>query len=406
MAGITAPLSGLRVLDFTWVFAGPAALRYLADYGATVVTVESSLRANGARTMRPFKDSIPGPERSGLFANLNAGKLCISINLNLAGSKELVHRLVRWADVVTESFAPGQMQRWGYGYEALRAVNPRIVMLSTSLNGQSGPERGLAGFGSMGAQLVGFGDLTGWPDRPPAGPFGAYTDYVAPKFIVAALLAAVDHQRRTGEGQYIDLSQVEASAHFLTPAILDYTVNGVSPTRVGNRDASSAPHGVYPALGDDTWVAISVGNDNEWTALAGACSAGGWAEDARFATAENRRSHQDELDALVGAWTSTRPVDEIERTLVNAGVPCHRVTTSFDALADEHLRAREHFHTIPMPEVGTVPVEASRLRLSETPAAAPVAAPYAGRDNEVVLREILGLTDDEVLRLATSGVLE
>src|SRR5271170_4554167 len=220
------PLKDVKICDFMWVMAGPASTRILADYGATVVRIESPTRIDTARA--------------------------------------LVHDLVRWADVVTESFSPKAMRAWGFDYESLRKVNPQLIMLSSCLMGQSGPLSKIAGFGNMAAAISGFHNLTGWPDRPPAGVFGAYTDYVAPRFTAMAILAALDYRRRKGEGQYIDQSQAECAIHFLGPAILDYTVNGRVDQRVGNSDAAFAPHGVYPAAGDDNWVAIVCRDDGEW----------------------------------------------------------------------------------------------------------------------------------------------
>ncbi|MER3421182.1 MAG: hypothetical protein C4290_11975 [Chloroflexota bacterium] len=405
-SGTSLPLEGVKVLDFTWVMVGPIGVRYLADYGATVVHVESSTRIDTARTLQPFKNGQPGPERSGLYANVNAGKLGITLNLATAEGREVARRLAAWADVVVESFSPKAMRAWGLDYASLRAVNPRLIMMSTCLNGQTGPHAMLAGFGTMGAALAGFVELAGWPDRSPAGPFGAYTDYVAPKFIAAALLAALDHRRRTGEGQYIDLSQAEASIHFLTPAVLDYTVNGHVQTRMGNRSLTEAPHGVYPCAGEDRWVAIACASEAQWRALCEVTGHPEWAADPRFATLNERIAHAEALDALLAAWTAPRDAEEIERLLQGAGVPVHRVATSADCFADPQLAHRGHFVTVEHPELGPVPVENSRLRLSRTPARIAWAGPTFGQHNDQVLREILGLSDEEIAHLVTAGALE
>src|SRR5215813_4286291 len=250
------PLTDVKILDFTWVMAGPAATRVLADYGATVVRIESTHRLDTGGTSWPCHDGQPGVEHSGLFEDLNAGKLGLALDLSQEAGREVARDLVRWADVVTESFSPNVMRAWGLDYAALQQVKPDIIMLSTCLMGQSGPFAQFAGFGNLAAAISGFFSLTGWPDRPPAGPFGAYTDYVAPRFTAVAILAALDYRRRTGHGQYIDQSQAEASTHFLTPAILDYSANARSLSREGNFDAHQAPHGVYPAAGEDRWAAI------------------------------------------------------------------------------------------------------------------------------------------------------
>jgi crotonobetainyl-CoA:carnitine CoA-transferase CaiB-like acyl-CoA transferase len=399
------PLDGVKVLEFTWVIAGPWGTRYLADYGATVIKVESTRRVDTLRTISPFKDHVPGPERSAAYATVNAGKLGITLNLTDPKGLGVALKLATWADVVTESFAPGAMRKFGLDYESLCKANPDVIMLSSCLNGQTGPQRDLAGFGTMGQQLAGFGGLAGWPDRAPAGAPGAYTDYIAPKFTAAAILAALDHRRRTGKGQYIDFSQGEASTNFLCSALLDYTVNGEITGRRGNTSPDFVPHGVYPASGDDRWVAIVATNDAQWQGLCHAIGAP-LSGNARFATLASRLESRDELDAAIGGWTATRDVDEIERLLQAECVPVHRATTSTDAFADPQLRAREHIVTVAHPELGPVPVENSRMRFSATPARVTAPGPTFGQHNEQVLTEILGLSDEEFVELLAAGVLE
>ncbi len=400
------PLAGIKVADFMWVLAGPWGTRYLADYGATVVHVESATRVDTARTIGPFKDSTPGSERSGIYATVNAGKLGFQLNLATPQGREVALRLANWADVVTESFAPGAAKRMGLGYDELSKTNPGLIMISSCLNGQDGPHAKLAGFGTMGAQLAGFGYLAGWPDRPPAGPLGAYTDYIAPKFTVAAILAALDHRRRTGEGQYIDFSQGEASAQFLATALLDYTANGQVWERSGNASPRYSPHGVYPAAGDDRWIAIVAMNDEQWSALCKGTGEESGLADPRFATLDARIANREALDAAIGAWTSTRTVDEIEDVLQAAHVPAHRASSGVDALADPQLAARQHFVEVDHPEFGSVTIENSRMIFSDTPARVTGAGPVFGQHNDGVLRDVLGYSDDEVLDLVVSGVLE
>ncbi len=397
------PLAGVKVLEFTWVIAGPWGTRYFADYGATVIKVESTTKVDTLRTIAPYKDHVPGPERSAAYATVNAGKLGLTLNLTHPKGHEVAMKLAAWADVVTESFAPGAMTKFGFDYESLRKVNPSLIMLSSCLNGQSGPHRDLAGFGTMGQQIAGFGAIVGWPDRPPAGAPGAYTDYIAPKFTAATILAALDHRRRTGEGQYIDFSQGEASTHFLAPAILDYTVNGNVLNRRGNASPDYAPHGVFPAAGDDCWIAIAVTTDDEWAGLCRVITALGG--DARFSTMESRLANQEPLETAIADWTRTRDVEEIESVLQAERVPVHRLTTTIDAFSDPQLAAREHLITVDHGEFGPVPVENSRMRFSETPAHVTSAGPTFGQHNQQVLTEILGLDEEEFIELLAEGVL-
>ena len=399
-------LSDVKVLDLTWVMAGPTATRLLADYGATVLRVESTRRIDTARTLQPFHSGRPGPENSARFQNLNAGKLGITLDLTKEAGRAVALDLVRWADVVAESFSPKAMRAWGLDYESLRQVKPEIVMLSTCLMGQSGPLSMFAGFGSLATAISGFYDLTGWPDRPPAGPFGAYTDTVAPRFMVAAILAALDHRRRTGEGQHIDQSQAESALHFLGPALLDYTVNDRVQSRTGNRDPHLAPHGVYPAAGDDRWVAITAGSDEQWQALCEAMERPELLRDERFATAAARLAHQDELDDIVAEWTQGREAAVAEATLQARAVPASVVENSGEMYADPQLAHRGHFVEVEHPTHGAITVEGSHFRLSRTPATFARAAPTLGQDNQYVLETLLGYSTARIGELVADGVLE
>jgi crotonobetainyl-CoA:carnitine CoA-transferase CaiB-like acyl-CoA transferase len=400
-----SPLAGLKVLDFTWAYAGPAVTRYLADYGATVVHVESQSKLDALRSGQPFKDGEFGIERSGGFVNLNAGKLGLGLNMAAPGARELALRLVDWADVVVENFSPRAMQGWGLDYATLRKRKPGIVMLSTSLNGQTGPEARLAGYGTMGAALAGFGFLTGWPDRPPSAPFLAYTDYVSPRFATAALLAALDHRRRHGEGQHVDCAQAECGIHFLGPAVLDYMANERIWRAEGNAHRDYAPSGVYPCAGDDRWLALAAPTPEAWRALCDVADAG-WSEDVRFATQQARLANREALDHAIAAWTRKLLVDALERALQSVRVPVHRVSTSADLLGDPQLEAREHFVRLEHPICGRVPVESSRMRFSATPGQVTHPGPTLGQHSDHVLRDLLGLHDDEIEQLVVAGAIE
>jgi crotonobetainyl-CoA:carnitine CoA-transferase CaiB-like acyl-CoA transferase len=378
-------LEGLKVLDLTWVYAGPLATRMLADFGAQVVKVEGPTRVDASRGGGGFLRQDFGPESSIQYAHFNCGKLGLGLDLSTEGGRRVFVDLVKWADVLVESYTPGVMDDWALGYDALKAVNPALIMLSTSLMGQSGPLSTFAGFGNLAGAVSGFYELTGWPDRSPAGPFLAYTDYIAPRFTVAALLAALDWRRRTGEGQHLDLSQAESSIHFLAPAILDHSVNGAHPTRDGNRDRFLAPHGVFPCAGDDRWVAIACETDGQRAALAD--EIGGLADEA------------------IVEWTSVRPVADIEKALQARGVPVHGVQNSGECWTDPQLVHRDHFLTVPHPVHETCVIEAPRVRLSRTPGRVERTGPTLGEHNDLVLRELLGYGDDEISQLVIDGAL-
>ena len=400
------PLAGIKILDFMWAIAGPGSTRMLADYGATVVRVETSHRFDATRTVGPFQNGRPGAESSGLFYNMNAGKHPFSVDLSKSEGREVILDLVRWADVVTESFSPKAMRAWGLDYEALRQVKPNIIMLSTCLMGQTGPMAKFAGFGNLAAAIVGFTNLAGWPDRPPAGPFGAYTDYIAPWFNASAILAALEYRTRTGQGQLIDLSQGEAALHFLGPALLDTRLNERKQQRVGNRDNNYAPHGVYPTTGTDCWIAIAVTSDEQWRGLCTVMERTDLLTDTRFATKATRLAHQHELDEHLTAWTKDQDKFELEAALQTAGVPANAVRTMQELAADPQLLHRQHFVQLDHPKFGKTTIEGSRFRLSRTPAQIEGAAPTLGRDNQYVLETLLGYSEERITEIVASGALE
>lgn len=400
------PLAGIKILDFMWAIAGPGSTRMLADYGATVVRVETSHRFDACRTVGPFQNGQAGAESSGLFYNMNAGKHPLSIDLSKPEGREIILDLVRWADVVTEAFSPKAMRAWGLDYEALCKVKPDIIMLSTCLMGQTGPMAKFAGFGNLAAAIVGFTNLAGWPDRPPAGPFGAYTDYIAPWFNASAILAALEYRNRTGQGQLIDLSQGEAALHFLGPALLDTRLNQRKQERDANRDLNYAPHGVYPTIGTDCWIAIAVTSDRQWRGL---CTVMGRADlltDTRFATKATRLAHHQELDDYIAAWTKEQDKFALEAALQGARVPATAVRTMQELASDPQLLHRRHFVQLDHPKFGKTTIEGSRFRLSRTPAQIEGSAPTMGRDNQYVLETLLGYSEERITEIVASGVLE
>jgi crotonobetainyl-CoA:carnitine CoA-transferase CaiB-like acyl-CoA transferase len=399
------PLAGVKILDFFWVLAGPAATRALADYGATVVHVETTRKIDTIRTIPPWKGGIPAPENSGPMQAANGAKLCITLDLAHPSARPVVESLVRWADVVTESFAPGVMARLGLGYESLCALNPRVILLSSSLMGQSGALRDFAGFGNLAASVTGFQSLAGWPDAPPAGPAGAYTDFIAARYNAIAILAALDERERSGRGQWIDQSQAESAFHFLTPAWLDWSLNGRLPGLVGNDDPELFPHGVFPAAGDDRWLALAVRDARDWAALCELLGRDDWRRDESLASQAARRARRRELEPVIEAWTRGRTAAAAERELQARGVPAHEVLDMPGLYADSQLAARGHFVELPHPLLGTAVSEASRFQLSRTPARLPDAGIHFGSGNRRVFGEILGLSSEAIAALEASGAI-
>lgn len=399
------PLDGLKVLDLSWVVAGPVIGRALADFGATVVRVESRNKIETARHMSPFINGEAGVENSALYQNCNAGKLGLTLDLRTESAREVLRDLIRWCDVIVESFSPGTLAKWGFDYASLVAEQPDLVMLSTSMNGQSGPMSRLAGYGNVGAALSGFQDSVGWPDQVPVGPFGPYTDYIAPRFALATLLAAIDERERTGRGCYIDISQVEAGVWVQSPEMAAHDLTGAVVRRMGNRDHNAAPHGVYPTLpenGVDRFVAIAIHTDAQWTELADFL---GLAGAARWRLAAERLEHQDELDRMLTSWTTGKTAGDIERQLQARGVPAHVSAASADVVADPQLRHRGHFVTVSHKIHGTTVVEGPRFLLSRTPGKVSRAAPVLGEHNNFVLSNLLGYSPERVAALDMEGAL-
>jgi len=283
-------------------------------------------------------------------------------------------------------------------------VNPRLVMLSTCLQGQTGPYAEFPGFGQLAAALSGFYEIAGWADRAPAPPYGAYTDYVVPRLAATALLAAVDHQRRTGEGQHLDVSQVEAALHFLAPALLDHELTGRVATRAGNRSDHAAPHGAYPCAGDDRWIALSVRGEAEWCALCAVLAEPAWLADARFSTHAARVAHAEALDALVAVATRSLDASELVGRLQAAGIAAGVVESALDLHADPVLAGWGFFQWLEHAARPPAPYEGHALRLEATPGKLRWAAPALGEHTVLVLREVLGMTEEEIARLIDERV--
>lgn len=401
------PLAGLKVLDLSWVVAGPVIGRALADFGATVIRVESSTRVETARHVPPFYGGVPDPRNAALYVTWNCGKLGITVDLSTERGREVVQRLAGWSDVVLESFSPGQMQRWGLDYAALSADHPGLIMLSTALMGQTGPDARLAGYGNIGAALSGFQNIAGWPDLPPLGPYGAYTDYLGPRFALTTLLAALEYRQHTGAGCYIDVSQGEAGVFMQSPELADYARNGTVVGRMGNADRVHAPHGVYRCRPDDDgtgrFVAVAVRTDEQWRELATLMGRPDLARDAALATAAGRRAA--DLDPAVEAWTCEQTAEDVERRLQQAGIPAHVCASSRDFCLDPQLAHRGHLIQLPDPRHGTATVEGPRYLLSATPGRVRRTAPDYGQDNDYVLTELLGYRPDEIRAMVDDGVL-
>ena len=401
--GVGGAWSGTRLLEFGTGAAGPIAIRYFAEHGATVVRVESRSRPDFLRT---YGSAGPcGLEGSDMFDALNVGKLGVTLNLKHPEGVALAKRLIGWADAVAENFAPRAMRGFGLDYASISAEKPDLVMVSSCLQGQTGPHKDYPGFGGQGSALAGYNLLTGWPDREPVGPFGTITDSLAPRFVASALAAGLLYRRRTGRGVHLDVSQVEAAVYSLSPWVLDFELNGTTGSRQGNRSARAVPHGAFACEGDDRWVAIACWDDAEWERLAGAMRVDE-ATTRRLATFEARRAAVDEVESLVESWTRSRRAPEVAESLQALGIEAVAVADFGDASSDPQLAHRGHFVTLTHPCMGECGYERNGFRLSDGPAGYARPSPTLGEHNDYVLGDILRLDDTERKRLTEEGVLE
>jgi crotonobetainyl-CoA:carnitine CoA-transferase CaiB-like acyl-CoA transferase len=399
------PLEGLKVADFSWVGVGPISGKYLADHGANVIRIESSTRTDALRTAGPYKDDEAGWNRSHFYGEFNTSKRSLALDLKHERAAEITQRLLSWADVILESFTPGAVDRLGIGYEAARAANPGVVMVSTCLLGQTGRCASMAGYGYHAAGVAGFFELAGWPDRAPIGPWNAYTDTIAPRFLTTTLLAALDHKRRTGEGQHIDLSQMEAALHFLAPEMLARQTSDVVFTRIGNRSLNAAPQGVYPCAGHDEWCAIAIEDDDQWRALRSALGDPEWTRAAELETTSGRLAAHDALDADLAAWTRERKPQDVMNQLTAAGVPAGRVQRSRDLLEDPQYRHRGFHQELDHPEMGRIPYSGHQFRVSGYDNGPRFAAPLLGGESFEILEGELGMTAEDIADLMSAGTL-
>lgn len=401
-----AVFSQLKVIDFGTTVVGPSSTRVLADYGATVIKVETNTHVDGLRTSPPYPDGIVGINRSGYFNSYNAGKYSVSLNLKLPKAVEVAKKLVKWGDVVVESYRPGIMEKWGLTYEELRKVKPDLIMVSTNMLGLRGPHSQFRGYGQHGGAIAGWGSTIGWPDRAPLIPFGAYTDYIAGRYVAIAILGALEYRRRTGKGQYIENSQVECSIDFQGPLILDYGVNRRLIHRQGNRNADASPHGAYRCKGEDRWCAIAVATDEEWKSFCRVIGDPSWTKESRFSTHLGRKENEDELDRLVEEWTGQYSPEEVEEKMQRGGVSAGVVKNWADMSRDPQLRYRGHFRELNHTEIGPHTYETYGFRLSKTPGGPVKAAPCLGEHNEYVFTGILGLSPEDFGQLRTEGIFE
>lgn len=394
-----ALFEGLKVADLSWIAAGPLISKDLANLGATVVRVETEARLDTLRWIPPHLPHASPMSAGHPMANMNQSKLGLGLNFTIPEAKAVIDRLVSWADVVVENYTPGTADRLGFGYEHVRALNPSAVMLSSCMRGQTGPEARHTGFGLHGACLGGFAAITGWPDRAPHVPWGAYTDFISPRYALSALGAALHHRHRTGQGQYIDISQIEASIHFLSPLVLEYRDSGRVRTQGGLDSERASPHGVYRTAGIERFCAIAIETDEQWQALCSVVDDMGNVVD-RWSPVGSANA-----DEILRGWFAARDGFEAARQLHTAGVPAYVALRASDFYADPNLVAREFFIELNHGAIDKMTYDGPVTVFSATPARPWRAGPLVGEHTQQVMSELLGFSDDEISALAATGAL-
>lgn len=399
-------LEGIKILEIAFIGVTPMTDKLLADNGAEVIRIESTVRLDYLRTSGPYIDRIVSPEHSPHCPNIQSNKYGITLNLKNPKAVEIAKKLAARADIVANGFTTGTLEKMGLGYDDLTKVNPNLIMFSCNTFGRTSP---LSNFPSTGIQITGitgFSMITGWPDRG-APALGYYTDLVVPHFNCATVVAALDYRRRTGKGQLIDLSHIETSMYFLAPYIMDYAVNNRVMQRQGNSSPTAAPHGVYRCKGNDRWCAIVVSTNNEWKKFCEVIGNPAWTKDVKFATFINRKNNEGELNRLVDEWTSNHAAEEVMRLMVDAGISAGVVQNGEDITKDPQLEHYGFWTNLYYPGMKReYPTPIPFGKLSETPAKARMPSPMLGEHNEYVCTKILGMPDEEFVQLMSEGVFD
>ncbi len=397
-------LEGVRVVDFTWAWAGAYATFQLGLLGAEVIKVESLRRLDLSRTQSlTTGQRFAGHDSSTIFNDLNLNKLSLQLDLSRPEAVEIAKRLIAKSDVVAQNMRPGVMERLGLGYEDLRKVKPDIIMLSSSALGSTGPDRTYVGYAPVFAALGGLAHITGQPEGPPVPLYGA-VDLRSATMSAFAMLAALHQRDATGEGQHIDLSSVESVLALIGHVFAEYQLTGKEPRRRGNDDFHMAPHNTYPCAAG-RWVTIAVATDEEWEAFCGAAGQPGWAEDGRFAKGAERWKNRRALDGLVEEWTKNGTAEDISALLQGAGIAATPAWGAEGLAHDPHLESRGFFSSVAHPAIGKREVVGAPWTLPRTPAVVERAAPLLGEHNGYVLSDLLGMSSEEVALLQEQGIV-
>ena len=404
-------LEGIRVVDFSWIVAGPTCTRILADFGAEVIRVEYEQTMDYTRNSMapPGSDS---PNMGGMFNNLNRNKLGVTLNVMHPDGMALLRDLIAVSDIVVENFSASVLKRWGLDYEAQRQIKPDIIYVSMSGFGHTGRNKSYVTWGPTAQALSGLTYMSGLPGEDPAGWGFSYMDHTGGYYGAMACMTALHHRNRTGQGQWVDMSQVEAGIALTGTAILDKSVNGRGFRREGNPPGNRAPHygvaphNTYRCKGEDRWCAITIFDDEQWTAFVQAIGAPEWTADARFAANESRIANEDELDRLIETWTTTRTPHEVLHTLQAAGVTAGAVQTPQEKVdEDPQLKHRGFLPETEHAELGVSKYEGQPMRLSRSPWELRRASPLFGEHTQQVYGELLGVSEERLTDMMVEGAI-
>ncbi|MBI5588856.1 MAG: CoA transferase [Deltaproteobacteria bacterium] len=407
LANMKRALEGIVVCDFSWVGAGPIATNVLGQCGAEIIKIESQKRPDILRNGGPFKDGISeGLERSGYFANRNPNKKCIALNMSNPSARDVAVRLIQKSDIIINNFRVGQMEKWNLGWEDVQKINPKIIYVTMSLQGLSGPHKSYMGFGVNLNALCGLTARSSFPGDRPFGTGTNYTDHVmVPGHTLFGIMAALLQREITGKGQTVSISQLESAIAMKPSDAMAYACNEEILPPLGFGDPQAAPHGVYTTLGYRKWIAIATFTEFEWTMLKKTMNSPQWADDPKFETLAGRKKNEDELNERIDEWTQNQYADWLMRELAANGVQAGIVNDARGAIEDEHLRKRGFWAYLDHPVVGSTLYNRAPISFSKTPIEMVSAAPLLGQHTIEVLTGLLGYSMDEVEQLSAGDVL-
>ena len=404
------PLEGVRIIEMGQLIAIPFAMKMLADMGAQVIRLESVARLESYRSDSVYQNDISGEfwNKGANFYEQNRNKLGVTLDLSKPEGLQVLRNLVSIADVFSENFTPRVIKNFGLEYGDLRKIKPDIIMVSSTGYGFYGPWSNFGATGPATEGAAGLAYQTGYLGGGPVMAEIPYTDYTSGEHTVFAVMAALMHRLRTGQGQFVDISQTQATSSTIPEVLMDFSANGRSGQRFGNQDTVMSPHGCYPCRGDDRWITIAVATDEEWQAVCRVLGQNGWAADLRFNDSFSRWKNRDELDALIGTVTSTWDAHELMHALQKDGVAAGAVLDSKDLLFDPHLGQRNFYEVVTHHEstgIPPLPYAGRPWKLSKTPAVNSQPAPLMGEHNNLVLSGLLGKTAEEMAELEEAGII-